>query len=91
MLLITAVLGSLAVSGAVNAGPSSVTAASPAPSSSVTTVYGNAPIGHLQPHRGQFSPASPAEQAQQQRMSKFDARQQMLNDELDKQLNICRC
>lgn len=50
-----------------------------------------APIGHLQPHAQQFSPRSPAEQAQQQQMSAFDAQQQKLDEELDKRLNICRC
>jgi hypothetical protein len=50
-----------------------------------------APIGHLQPRAQQFSPRSPAEQTEQQRMSTFDAEQQKLDEELDKRLNICRC
>jgi hypothetical protein len=50
-----------------------------------------APIGHLQPRAQQFSPQSAAEQAEQQRMSAFDAEQQKLDEELDKSLNICRC
>jgi hypothetical protein len=65
------------------------TAASPPVSGD--TVYGNAPIGHLQPRAQQFSPRAPAEQAEQQQLSTFDARQQKLDDELDKKLNICRC
>jgi hypothetical protein len=55
------------------------------------TVYGNAPIGHLQPRAQRFSPHAPAEQAEQQQMSTFDAQQQKLDEELDKSLNICRC
>jgi hypothetical protein len=50
-----------------------------------------APIGHLQPRAQQFSPRSPAEQVEQQRMSTFDAEQQRMDEELDKRLNICRC
>jgi hypothetical protein len=50
-----------------------------------------APIGHLQPHSQHFSPRSPAEQNEQQQMSRFDAEQQKLDRQLDKSLNICRC
>ena len=49
-----------------------------------------APIGHLQPRAEHFSPRSPAEQTQQQQMSIYDAQQQKLDEQLDKQLNICR-
>jgi hypothetical protein len=49
-----------------------------------------APIGHLQPRAEHFSPSSPAEQTEQQQMSTYDAQQQKLDDQLDKQLNICR-
>lgn len=57
-----------------------------------TTVYGSAPIGHLQPRAQRFVPRSPAEQAEQQQQSDFDAQQQRLDEELDKRLNICnRC
>jgi hypothetical protein len=55
------------------------------------TVYGNAPVGHLQPHAQAFSPSSTAEQAVQQKLSAFDAEQQKLDRQLDKSLNICRC
>jgi hypothetical protein len=54
------------------------------------TVYGAAPIGHLQPRVRQLNPQSPAEQAEQQQMSAFDAQQQKEDEELDKMLNICR-
>jgi hypothetical protein len=49
-----------------------------------------APIGHLQPRAEHFSPRSPAEQTEQQQMSTYDAQQQKLDEQLDKQLNICR-
>jgi hypothetical protein len=58
---------------------------------SATGLPNNAPIGHLQPRAQQFSPRSAAEQAEQQKMSAFDAQQQKLDEELDKSLNICRC
>jgi hypothetical protein len=54
------------------------------------TVYGSAPIGHLQPRAQQFTAQSPAEQAEQQQMSTFDAQQRKEDAELDKRLNICR-
>ena len=56
----------------------------------VTTVP-QAPIGHLQPRAHQISPGAPAEQMEQQRLSRFDAEQQKLDQQLDKSLNICRC
>jgi len=55
------------------------------------TIYGNAPIGHLQPHVQEFSPASPADQVEQEKMSKFNDEQRKLDEQLDKRLNICRC
>jgi hypothetical protein len=56
----------------------------------VTTAPRGAPIGHLQPRAQQFSRRSPAEQAEQQQLSIFDAQQQKDDEELDKHLNICR-
>jgi hypothetical protein len=44
----------------------------------------------LQPHARQFSPSSPADQAEQQQQAIYDAQQQKLDERLDKQLNICR-
>jgi hypothetical protein len=76
-------LATVAVGSALALGDASALAAS-------TTVM-QAPIGHLQPRAQQFSPRSPAEQTEQQRMSTFDAEQQKLDEELDKRLNICRC
>lgn len=55
-----------------------------------TTTVPSAPIGHLQPRAQQFSSRSAAEQAEQDKMSGFDAEQQKEDEELDKHLNICR-
>jgi hypothetical protein len=55
-----------------------------------TTAAPSAPIGHLQPRAQQFAPRSAAEQAEQGKMSDFDAEQQKEDEELDKHLNICR-
>ena len=81
-LLIATILGGALVSGSAvgNADPMS----------SGLTVYGNAPIGHLQPRAQQFTPNSPADQAQQQMLADQDAQQKKLDEQLDKQLNICR-
>jgi hypothetical protein len=81
-LLIATILGGALVSGSAvgNADPMS----------SGLTVYGNAPIGHLQPRAQQFTPNSPVDQAQQQMLADQDAQQKKLDEQLDKQLNICR-
>jgi hypothetical protein len=50
-----------------------------------------APIGHAQPRAEDFSPRSQANQAEQNRLSTFDAQQQKLDEMLDQKLNICRC
>jgi hypothetical protein len=83
-LIVMAILGSALVLGNTVGNAASTTG-------SGNTVYGNAPIGHLQPRAGQPSSSAPAEQAEQQQMSTFDAQQQKLDEELDKSLNICRC
>jgi hypothetical protein len=44
----------------------------------------------LQPRAQQFSPRSSGDQTVQQQMSIYDAEQQKLDEQLDKQLNICR-
>lgn len=76
-LLIVTILGGALVCGSAVAEPG-------------LTVYGSAPVGHLQPRAQQFSPSSPANQAEQQQLSTYDAQQQKLDEQLDKQLNICR-
>jgi hypothetical protein len=81
-LLIATILGGALVSG------SAVSNADPM--NSGLTVYGNAPIGHLQPRAQQFTPGSSAVQAEQQQQAIQDAQERKLDERLDKQLNICR-
>jgi hypothetical protein len=82
-LIMAAVLSTLAASdvAAINAQPIAVSA---------TAMPGGAPIGHLQPRAQPLVSGSPAEQAEQDKMSTFDAEQQREDEELDKRLNICR-
>ncbi len=82
ILLIATIAGGALLSG------SAVCNADPA--NTGMTVYGNAPIGPLQPRAQQFTPNSPAEQAEQQQQAVQDAQQQKFDEQLDKQLNICR-
>lgn len=77
LVIVTILVGALAWGTVGNAEPG-------------LTVYGNAPVGHLQPRAQQFSPSSPANRAEQQQLSTYDARQQKLDEQLDKELNICR-
>jgi len=58
---------------------------------SVSAPPAGAPIVHVQPRAEDFSPNSSANKAEQKRLSKFDAKQEKLDDALDKSLNICRC
>ena len=60
-LLIATILGGALVSGSA--------VGNAEPMNSGRTVYGNAPIGHLQPRAQQFPPRSPAEQVEQRNMS----------------------
>jgi hypothetical protein len=51
------------------------------------TVLDNAPIVQVQPRAPQFLPGSSADQAEQRRESKFDAKQRRLDEEFDNNLN----
>ena len=55
-----------------------------------TVPTGGTPIGHVQPQAKDFSPNSPANDAEQQRLSRADARQEKLDEALDQKLTICR-
>jgi hypothetical protein len=83
ILPMMAILGGALVLGNVGAHAAPMTGGG-------NTVYGSAPVGHLQPRAQQFTRQSPAEQVEQQQMSMFDAQQQKEDSELDKRLNICR-
>jgi len=78
----TAVVCTVVISSPVGYARPLVNAAAPVP---------QAPIGHLQPRARQFSPGSAPEKIEQQKMSTFDAEQRKLDEQLDKNLNICRC
>jgi hypothetical protein len=55
------------------------------------TVLDNAPIVQVQPRALGFLPGSSADQAEQRRESKFDAKQRKLDEAFDNNLNICTC
>ena len=50
-----------------------------------------APAVHVQPRAQDFSPHSEANEVEQGKLSAFDAKQNKLDEALDKKLNICRC
>jgi hypothetical protein len=50
-----------------------------------------APVGHFQPRAQDFTPRSPENQVEENRLSTFDAEQKKLDEQLDKKLDICRC
>jgi hypothetical protein len=84
LFLATPILASALVSNSVIAEADQLTGSVSAPSA-------GAPIVHVQPRAEDFSPNSSANKAEQKRLSRFDAKQEKLDDALDKSLNICRC
>ena len=50
-----------------------------------------APPVHVQPRAKDFYSHSPASEAEQERLSTFDAKQQKLDAVLNRKLSICRC
>jgi hypothetical protein len=84
VLLATPILASILISNslAVRAEPLA---------GSATSAPVEAPAVHVQPRAEDFRPHSPASEAEQHRLSEFDAEQQKLDEALDKKLNICRC
>jgi len=58
---------------------------------SATSAPAEAPAVHVQPRAADFQPRSPASEAEQKRLSVFDAKQQKRDDALDNKLSICRC
>jgi hypothetical protein len=51
----------------------------------------HAPVGHAQPTPGGFLSNETPNPNEQQRLSDYDAQQHLLDQKLDKSLNICRC
>jgi len=62
-----------------------------APTIQVQPQAAAAPAVHVQPRAEDFSPHSAANELEQRKLSAFDAKQNKLDEELDKKLNICRC
>jgi hypothetical protein len=82
VLLATTILACTLISNGVIADPLAASA-TPAPQA--------APSVHVQPRADDFQPHSPASEAEQKRLSVFDAKQQKPDEALDKKLSICRC
>jgi hypothetical protein len=84
LLLATPILASVLIAN-------SVTADADQQIGSTSALPAGAPTVQVQPRAEDFSPHSPANEAEQERLSKFDAKQEKLDEALDKKLNICRC
>jgi hypothetical protein len=81
--LATSILASVLISSSV------IAEANPLGSAAVPAVA--APIVQVQPRAEDFNPHSAANQAEQGRLSRFDAKQEKRDEVLDKKLSICRC
>ncbi len=96
LLLATPVVAVVFMSNSViaqsdeRAGAASVVRAE-APIVQVQPGAAGAPTVHVQPGAEDFYPHSEASEAEQERLSAFDAKQQKLDEALDKKLSICRC
>jgi hypothetical protein len=84
LLLATAILASILISN------SGIAEADPLGGSAAALPAG-APTVHVQPRAKDFRPHSSASEAEQRRLSAFDAKQRKLEPALDKKLDICRC
>jgi hypothetical protein len=84
LLLATPILASILVSNSVAVEAGQLMG-------ETSALPGETPIVNVQLRAQDFSANSPANQAEQERLSTFDANQQKLDDALDKRLNICRC
>jgi hypothetical protein len=83
VLLATSILASILISSSITAEAGPMETAPP-PAAAAPTV-------HVQPRAEDFNPHSPASEAEQERLSTFDAKQQKLDAVLNKKLSICRC
>lgn len=83
ILLAAPILASILISSRITAeaGPLE-TAPGPAAAPSIV---------HVQPRAEDFNPRSPANRAEQERLSRFDARQEKRDKALDKELSTCGC
>jgi hypothetical protein len=83
VLLATSILASILISSSITAEAGPLETAPP--------LAAAAPTVHVQRRAEDFNPHSAANRAEQRRLSRFDAKQEKLNEALDKKLNICRC
>jgi len=83
ILLAAPILASILISNSItaNAGPLET---APAPVASASSV-------HVQPRAEDFNPHSPANRAEQARLSRFDAKQEKRDKALDRELSTCGC
>jgi hypothetical protein len=83
ILLVTSILASVLISSSI--------VAEADPLGSANAPAAAAPIVRVQPRAEDFNPHSAANQAEQRRLSKFDAKQKKRDQTLDKKLSVCRC
>ena len=83
VLLATSILASTLISSSITAEAGPLETAPP--------LTAAAPIVHVQPRAEDFHPHSAANQAEQERLSRFDARQEKRDKALNRKLDICRC
>jgi hypothetical protein len=83
-LLATPILGVVLISNAVIAHADPLAGSAPSARDRASAVQ-------VQPRAEDFQPHSPASEAEQRRLSVFDARQHKRDEALDKKLSICRC
>jgi hypothetical protein len=80
-LLATPILGAVLISNAMIAHADPLAGSAP----------DRAPVVQVQPRAEDFQPHSPASEAEQHRLSVFDAKQHERDEAFDKKLDICRC
>jgi hypothetical protein len=79
VLLATSILASILISSSIPAAAGPLETAPPPA------------LVHVQPQAEDFRPHSPANRAEQRRLSRFDARQAKRDKALNETLSICRC
>ncbi len=84
LLLATLIFASVLISDSVTAEAGQLTGLASA-------LPAGTPIVHIQPRAKDFSPNSAANEAVQERLSTFDAKQEKLDEALNKKLNIYPC
>jgi len=83
VLLAISILASILISSSMTAWAGPLETAPP--------LAAAAPTVQVQPRAEDFNRHSPANRAEQKRLSRFDARQEKLDKALNNKLSICRC